>query len=316
MVVRHSAQPNERNKMLNRLTAVVLGVCFLPLIVNAQSNSVRAYHSASQSIANSTETALSLDSEYYDYGNLHDTTTNNSRLTAQVAGVYHITGSLQYAVNGTGIRVAYIRLNGTTDIAAQTSPSSSASSIGVTVDTIYYLNANDYVELTAYQTSGGNLNVNSSGNYTPEFSMQLVGGQANGARVYSSSAQSISNSSETAINLDSERYDYGSFHDTVTNNTRLTAPVAGIYHISGSLQYAVNGTGVRVVYIRLNGTTDIAAQTAPSSSASSIGMSLDTLYYLNAGDYVELTAYQTSGGNLNVNSSGNYTPEFAIQLAQ
>ncbi len=288
----------------------------LPVFANAQSNTVRAYHSAAQSISNTTDTTISLDSEYYDYGNLHSTSTNNSRLTAAVAGVYRISGSVNFASNGTGIRVAYIRLNGTTDIAGQTGPSSGTNSTSLTVDTMYYLNANDYVTLVVYQSSGGSLNVNSSGNLSPELSMQLVGGQANGARAYNNSSQTISNTTDTAITLNSERYDYGNLHSTVTNTSRLTAQAGGVYHISASANFAANATGLRVIYIRLNGTTDICGQSSPGSASNSTSLSVNTLYYLNAGDYVEMYVYQASGGNLSINSSGNLSPELSMQLAQ
>jgi hypothetical protein len=67
-------------------------------------------------------------------------------------------------------------LDGTTDIAV-------ASALALTggyathcsVATQYYLNANQYVELVALQTSGGALNVLATGNRSPEFGMVYVG---------------------------------------------------------------------------------------------------------------------------------------------
>ena len=45
----------------------------------------------------------------------------------------------------------------------------------LTIDTDWDMSATDYVELLAYQTSGGALNVVNGGNYSPEFMMHKVG---------------------------------------------------------------------------------------------------------------------------------------------
>ena len=49
----------------------------------------------------------------------------------------------------------------------------------IPVTTIYQLTAGDYVEVRAYQNSGGALNVNSTANYSPEFWMVRLGGFVN-----------------------------------------------------------------------------------------------------------------------------------------
>lgn len=136
----------------------------------------RAYHNANQSITSATLTVLALNSERYDTDTIHDTATNNSRLTCKTAGVYAISGNVSFAANATGLRELDILLNGATMIASKT-----VGNVGGTVATIvdvgcdYLLAVNDYVELRVYQDSGGALNVLSTGNYTPEFSMHFTG---------------------------------------------------------------------------------------------------------------------------------------------
>jgi hypothetical protein len=39
----------------------------------------------------------------------------------------------------------------------------------------YSLSVSDYLEAVVYQNSGGALNVNSAGNYSPEFGMTYLG---------------------------------------------------------------------------------------------------------------------------------------------
>jgi hypothetical protein len=137
-----------------------------------------------------------------------------------------------------------------------------------------------------------------------------------GARVYHNAAQAITTATITYLNFNSERYDVGNLHDTVTNNSRLTAPVSGKYVITTSIFYASNATGVRYLAIEHNGTLTIAFDTRGAVSGDITGITISTIYNLSAGDYVRVWVYQNSGGNLNVSSTGNSSPEFAMALVQ
>src|SRR5215475_9738149 len=103
-------------------SAARLGVIEEGILDVSQQPAVRVYHNTTQSITNGTDTTVNFNSERYDQAagsasTMHDTVTNNSRLTAVYAGVYKITGQLGFASNATGIRQCHIRLNGTTIIA-------------------------------------------------------------------------------------------------------------------------------------------------------------------------------------------------------
>ncbi len=141
----------------------------------------RVYNNAAISITNATETALTFNSERYDTDGIHDTGINTGRLTCQTAGKYHIYANLQFAQNTTGVRYAYLRLNGTTKIAVQRMPNDAGVAInGVNagsfcISTTYQLAAADYVEVVVYQNSTVALNVESDGNWSPEFGMDWIG---------------------------------------------------------------------------------------------------------------------------------------------
>ncbi|MBI4637673.1 MAG: hypothetical protein HY727_15150 [Candidatus Rokubacteria bacterium] len=138
-------------------------------------SAARAYHNADQAITTATETALALNSERYDTDGIHDTVTNNSRLTCQTAGKYLIVGIARFKEHATGQRRLSIQLNGVTVIARATEPTNSGTAVTeLAVATVYDLAATDYVELIAYQDSGGNLNVESVGNHSPEFMMHRL----------------------------------------------------------------------------------------------------------------------------------------------
>lgn len=136
------------------------------------------------------------------------------------------------------------------------------------------------------------------------------------ARVYNSAALSIPNGLVTALTFNSERYDTDNIHSTSSNTSRLTATTAGTYLIIANVSFASNTTGERVCRIRLNGTTTIGNVAAAPVTGDSTTQSVSTQYALAAGDYVEVEAFQTSGGALNVEANANYSPEFSmIRLA-
>ncbi|MDA1128317.1 MAG: hypothetical protein O2913_06435 [Chloroflexi bacterium] len=137
--------------------------------------SARAYHSASQSIANNTTTALAFNSEDFDTDTIHDTATNNSRLTCKTAGKYYIHGQVAWAASTAGIRLMELYLNGTTLIARVTMGTSTGEdSPRQQISTLYDLAVNDYVELRVYQSSGAALNVELLTGVSPHFMMAKV----------------------------------------------------------------------------------------------------------------------------------------------
>jgi len=154
---------------LNNNDAGVFNAFYMP--------AVRVTHNAAQSITNATETTLAFNTERFDQaGNaadtMHDTVTNNSRLTCRYAGVYQITAQLEWAA-APGAPYIRIRLNGTT-IIAMTGAGATADLRYMTISTLYALAVNDYVEVRVFQNSGGAINVTTA-NHTPEFMMVRVG---------------------------------------------------------------------------------------------------------------------------------------------
>lgn len=135
-----------------------------------------------------------------------------------------------------------------------------------------------------------------------------------GARVWSTIQQSINNATLTDLTFDSETYDTDNIHSTVTNNNRLTCQTPGIYHIWGATTWAQNGTGERVMHIFLNGTTTIASNIVTVVAAAFAPTTeINTIYQLNAGDYVTLQVFQNSGGALTAGIGVLYASAFGMQ---
>jgi len=124
-------------------------------------------------------------------------------------------------------------------------------------------------------------------------------------RVTNTAAQSIPNNTGTAITFDTEQIDQGTassnMHDIVTNTSRIVCRVAGLYTISATLPFVVNGTGLRLAYIRLNGTTSTPGTQViqPPNAGFLTTIALSTIYRLAISDYIELMGFQSSGGALN-----------------
>tara|TARA_A200000113_G_C8650379_1_gene285627 strand:- start:42 stop:578 length:537 start_codon:yes stop_codon:yes gene_type:complete len=125
-----------------------------------------------------------------------------------------------------------------------------------------------------------------------------------------SSAQSISNSTHSVVIFNSEQFDTNSAYDT--SNGRFTVPVgeAGKYFFYGHFRFQSASTFNTAIEIHKNGSQIAHIEFGsngvyPSCQASYIGD-------LAEGDYIQLTAYQTSGsakdltGNINYTAFGGY----------
>jgi hypothetical protein len=106
----------------------------------------------------------------------------------------------------------------------------------------------------------------------------------------------------TVLPFNSESYDTGvaagfsAMHDTATNNSRVVAPVTGVYAVYFRCKYVPNAVGNHVeLTIRTNGVSNGASERV-ATVANDVG--LPPLYdevSLNATDYIELVATAFGG---------------------
>jgi hypothetical protein len=97
-----------------------------------------------------------------------------------------------------------------------------------------------------------------------------------------------------------EQYDTADLHDTGTNTSQLTAPVAGIYHITAAARFDAHPVGYRRIFLMKNGGEGGEALDIESGDGALDNyLSFATDIKLAAGDYVELRADQGSGSSLN-----------------
>jgi hypothetical protein len=133
-------------------------------------------------------------------------------------------------------------------------------------------------------------------------------------RVYSNAAISVPNITATALTFNAEATDTDTIHDTGANTSRLVCRTAGKYLAWGNVEWATGAGNVRSLGIVFNGTTVVGSDVRGPVAGGNITTQTVTSNVLDlvVGDYIELVAYQDSGGALNVNYAGAYSPQFAM----
>jgi hypothetical protein len=142
--------------------------------VKLDTPSVRVYNSAAQSIPNNTTTALTFNTELHDTHQMHSTTSNTGRLTCTIPGVYYYWAMVEFNTNNTGVRDLRVLLNGSTIIGLDRRPTMAANEPTLCVVGEYKLSVGDYLSCSVTQNSGGNLDINSTARFTPDFGMHWV----------------------------------------------------------------------------------------------------------------------------------------------
>ncbi|TDD97648.1 hypothetical protein [Actinomadura rubrisoli] len=110
-----------------------------------------------QSITNNTTTPLQWNSEFEDTHGGHDNSTNNSRYTAPIDGLYQVTATVAWDSNSSGIREISLRVNGSTILDGNRIGAGFNITLTQTVSHLVRLTAGQYVEAIVWQNTGGSL---------------------------------------------------------------------------------------------------------------------------------------------------------------
>jgi hypothetical protein len=130
-------------------------------------------------------------------------------------------------------------------------------------------------------------------------------GPAPAARVVRSTNQKLTNNRFVVIAFDVEQFDTAAVHGP-PDPTRLTAPVAGVYEISGTACWEHDPDGHRALRLQVGGQADLVgvqddAQDVNTPFAlDSMCQNASTVAELAAGDFVQLQVLQSSGRTLGV----------------
>lgn len=118
------------------------------------------YRTAVQSLSDKTWTSLNLNLEVFDNNSMHDTVTNNDRITVQAGrgGLYEVACLVIFAANTTGARLIRLRVNATTTLFLGSQDALQYAGVGNTLwsPSYYYeMAAADYFTVEGWQDIGG-----------------------------------------------------------------------------------------------------------------------------------------------------------------
>ena len=98
----------------------------------------------------------------------------------------------------------------------------------------------------------------------------------------------------TAVTWETEIFDTDAMW-AIGQPSRLVVPLQGIYLMGATVTWGQLSSS-REIFFMVNGATELERKTIHNTLAFNGGCSFQYLWYLNAGDYVELYAAQYSGG--------------------
>jgi len=165
------------------------------------------------------------------------------------------------------------------------------------VDKYQDFNGNDIMT----SDGSGNITINNSAlKNTPAFDAVKSGNQT------------LTNATDTKITFETEVVDT----DSAFSSSRFTVPSGkgGKYFVYAAVGFATNGTNLRQVYLIKNGSEFRRLSNLQGGSGSGVNTynSAGVIVSLADGDYVEIYAYQNSGGSLDALSSICYFGGYKI----
>ncbi|GAC1535129.1 MAG: hypothetical protein NVS3B1_29590 [Marmoricola sp.] len=117
------------------------------------------------------------------------------------------------------------------------------------------------------------------------------------AQVYQNSSQSIPNATYTAVTFDTAEFNNDGAW-TSGSNTRWTCQTGGTYRVSAQISFNTNATGIREAQYVVNGGAVVTFNASAVSGAATQVVVPVFSQHFNAGDYIQVNAYQNSGGAL------------------
>lgn len=137
------------------------------------------------------------------------------------------------------------------------------------------------------------------------------------AHLHQLTLQTFTTGVPAVVNFDGETFDDALGHDNAVNNSRYTFVYGGKFLVAGAVGWAVSAAGNRKAWWQTNATTiqDGAILSAGVATNPMILTARTMLIQATIGDYVELLATQTSGGNLNTSVLNGDQSTMSIMFA-
>jgi hypothetical protein len=175
---------------------------------------------------------------------------------------------------------------------------------------------------TIYSSSGSTparLGIGSTGQVltvsggVPSWATPAGGATFSGCSLRSSVDITVPDATTTTVNFNTEIFDVDGYHSTSSNTNRITIPSGktGYFLIVATIRFTQSSNGYRTMGILKNGSSmvEISTNNAFGQNAS---VTNSIIVYAVPGDYYSLTAFQTSGGSLELSGSSNPIQNFGI----
>jgi hypothetical protein len=260
-----------------------------------------------QSIANVTDTAVQFDQEQYDTDAIHDSATNNSRLTVP-AGVTKVRLAANVEWDNLGaeaFRQMWLHKNGALfpGSAKHINKESTQGWMNVATGAVE-VTAGDYFELIVRQSSGSSINIVNSDNTW--FSLEIVERTPPRALIKLLADQPVPENAPTVLMWDAASYDPQALF-TLTSPTKLVVPAnAAKARLSAAVRWEPNATGYRRLRLLKHGSPHFDGNAGDSRAAAS-GVATEVVVQtpvldVSPGDAfeVEVTHGASQSGGINV----------------
>lgn len=116
-------------------------------------------HTLAQSIPDSTNTALSFNTEVADTDNGHSTTSTISRYVVQTAGIWTVTGSVPWNLNAVGKRECFVRTNGAFEFSSSAIVVGANVRCSLSVTDKVACSVGDYIEIVGWHNGGAGITI-------------------------------------------------------------------------------------------------------------------------------------------------------------
>jgi hypothetical protein len=126
-----------------------------------------------------------------------------------------------------------------------------------------------------------------------------IAGNGPAFSAYSTTLTSTSTATWTKVTFNTEEFDTNS---NFASN-RFTPTVAGYYQVNTCFSGPGSGTGVIVANIFKNGSDFKSGNQIPNNAAGTYVVATALIYLNGSTDYVEIYAYQNTGGTVNLGSN-------------
>lgn len=165
----------------------------------------------------------------------------------------------------------------------------SVPDIFTTKGELVYGTGNNAADLLAIGAARKVLTVNAAGD-APEWANKFV----SGCIMQRSANQSIPHATITTIVFDNEIFDSDNYWSSGSPSA-VIVPKTGVYQFSGKVLFAANSTGTRYVFTPAGGYMSTLAVNGDTTCVNFCFVS-----YLSASSNAYISAYQSSGGALNI----------------